>query len=258
MIANYHTHTWRCLHASGTEREYVEAAIRGGLSILGFSDHAPTPYEGDYKAGFKMTMDQLEDYADTVLALKREYAGDIEIRLGLEAEYYPKYWEPFLEACRTCQIEYLLLGQHILGDGIDEPYCGYPSGSEEDLARYVEQTTEAMDTGLFTYFAHPDLFFFTGGQEFYKRQMRILCERTAEHHIPLEINMLGIETNRNYPNPIFWKIAGETGNTAIIGSDAHSAENVVNPEAFRKAQEIARENGLPVIDTVPITNLNGK
>ena len=33
MIANYHTHTWRCRHADGTEREYVERAIEGGLKI---------------------------------------------------------------------------------------------------------------------------------------------------------------------------------------------------------------------------------
>ena len=34
MIANYHTHTWRCRHADGTEREYVEKAINAGLKIL--------------------------------------------------------------------------------------------------------------------------------------------------------------------------------------------------------------------------------
>ena len=44
MIANYHTHTWRCRYANGTEREYVERAIEGGLKILGFSDHSPYPF----------------------------------------------------------------------------------------------------------------------------------------------------------------------------------------------------------------------
>ena len=73
MIANYHTHTWRCKHASGTEREYVESAIRGGLKILGFSDHTPMPYDGDYVSPVKMTMDQLEDYVNTILQLKEEY-----------------------------------------------------------------------------------------------------------------------------------------------------------------------------------------
>ena len=48
MIANYHTHTWRCRHADGTEREYVETAIEAGLKILGFSDHTPQVYPGGY------------------------------------------------------------------------------------------------------------------------------------------------------------------------------------------------------------------
>ena len=34
MIANYHTHTWRCRHADGTEREYVETAIEAGIIRL--------------------------------------------------------------------------------------------------------------------------------------------------------------------------------------------------------------------------------
>ena len=41
MLANYHTHTKRCNHALGEDREYVEAAIKAGLKVLGFSDHCP-------------------------------------------------------------------------------------------------------------------------------------------------------------------------------------------------------------------------
>lgn len=43
MIANYHTHTWRCMHAEGAEEAYVRQAIRRGLHTLGFSDHTPYP-----------------------------------------------------------------------------------------------------------------------------------------------------------------------------------------------------------------------
>ena len=93
MYANYHTHTWRCKHASGTEREYIENAIRGGLKILGFSDHTPIPFEGGYVSDHRMEMDLLEDYVTTITALKEEYARDIEIHLGLEFEYAPKYLE---------------------------------------------------------------------------------------------------------------------------------------------------------------------
>ena len=105
MIANYHTHTWRCLRASGTEREYVENAIRGGLRILGFSDHTPMPYPDGYVSNVKMLPDQLEDYVDTVLKLKQEYRNDIEIRLGLEVEYYPALFEALLELVRPYPME---------------------------------------------------------------------------------------------------------------------------------------------------------
>lgn len=71
MIANYHTHTWRCRHADGTEREYVECAIEGGLKILGFSDHSPYPFPDGYDSGMRMRLDQVEGYVDTVLALKK-------------------------------------------------------------------------------------------------------------------------------------------------------------------------------------------
>ena len=38
MKVNYHTHTSRCGHATGTDEQYVCAAIRQGFDELGFSD----------------------------------------------------------------------------------------------------------------------------------------------------------------------------------------------------------------------------
>lgn len=37
MLHNYHAHTARCKHASGTDREYVEQAILGGVKTLGLN-----------------------------------------------------------------------------------------------------------------------------------------------------------------------------------------------------------------------------
>lgn len=67
MIANYHTHTWRCHHASGSEREYVERAIEGGFRILGFADHSPYLFPDGYVSGHRMLPSQFEDYV-TVLS----------------------------------------------------------------------------------------------------------------------------------------------------------------------------------------------
>ena len=34
---NFHSHTVRCQHAVGEEREYVEEAIKEGFEVIGFS-----------------------------------------------------------------------------------------------------------------------------------------------------------------------------------------------------------------------------
>ena len=89
MLYNYHTHTTRCGHAFGTEREYVEAALKAGLKTLGFSDHTAYDFLGRPLRDRPMRMkpEELPEYADTVRSLAKEYTGRIEIELGVEAEY---------------------------------------------------------------------------------------------------------------------------------------------------------------------------
>ena len=40
---NLHSHTFRCGHATGTDEEFVEAAIKAGFKELGFTDHVMLP-----------------------------------------------------------------------------------------------------------------------------------------------------------------------------------------------------------------------
>ena len=252
MIANYHTHTWRCLHATGTEREYVENAIQGGLQILGFSDHTPMPYPNGYVSPLKMRLDQLEDYVTTVHSLKKEYENDIQILLGLEVEYYPAYFHNLLTITRAYPFDYFLLAQHFLGNEINDVNSALPTQSEVALKRYCMQCLEALETGCFTYLAHPDLFYFVGDDAVYEHHMRMLCQGAKELNIPLEINFLGIWDHRHYPNLKFWEIAGQVQNTVVFGADAHQPEKVWNPQALKTAKNIVNTFHLHLTDTVTL------
>ena len=108
MIANYHSHTTRCRHAEGTEREYIERALQGGLKILGFSDHTPYLFPGDYYSNFRMFPDQLPDYVETLEKLRREYKDRIELHIGLEVEFYPHLFGKLMD--------YLKLGLYEVKD----------------------------------------------------------------------------------------------------------------------------------------------
>ena len=107
MIANYHTHTYRCGHAQGEEREYVQQAIAGGIKLLGFSDHTPYDFFDSQPRNRPMRMmpEELPDYAESVRALAGEFRDRIEIHLGVEAEYYPRYFPRLLELLRENGVE---------------------------------------------------------------------------------------------------------------------------------------------------------
>ncbi len=252
MTANYHTHTWRCRHAAGTEREYVEAAIENGLKILGFSDHTPYPYPAEYVSGMRMRTDQLEDYVDTVLALKEEYRKDIEIYLGLEVEYYSEYFPKLLSLVKGYPVEYFLLGQHCIGCEIDGDWAGKATDDPQILRNYCAQTAEAMETGHFTYFAHPDLIRFTGDNGIYEEEMRGLCRKANSLHMPLEINLLGLGEDRPYPDRRFWKIAGEENCQVVLGLDAHDPKAFACPEVVRAAEDMVSRYGLRLQETVEL------
>ena len=252
MKANYHTHTWRCNHAQGTEEEYVREALDKGLEILGFSDHTPYCFPGDYDSHFRMRPEQLGDYVSTVLSLRERYGNQIEIHLGVEMEYYPRFFREQVEILKDHPIAYMLLGQHFLGDEMGEPYCGRPTAEEAMLAGYCDQVCQGMNTGLFTYLAHPDLLHFVGDEKIYNRHMRRLCREAKSCGMALELNLLGVKENRQYPNPRFWALAAEEGCRVILGSDAHKPWLIRDPEAEEKALGIVAEYGLDLADTVAL------
>ncbi len=248
MLANYHTHTPRCSHADGSEREYVEQAIRAGYAELGFSDHSPYLFDGEYRSRIRMLPEQLGDYCAVLQALQKEYADRIRLRIGLECEFYPRFFGDLVSFLRDYPVSYLILGQHALRNELDGPWTGRPTAEEADLVQYCRQTTEAMETGLFTYFAHPDIINFVGDRAVYDRHIRALCRRARDLEIPLEINLLGMQEGKQYPNPVFWRIAGEEGCTAVLGADAHSPDAVRNDEYEARARALADRFGVQILE----------
>lgn len=255
MEYNLHTHTKRCNHAIGDDREYVENAIKAGIKVLGFSDHCPQFFNyNDYYSYFRMLPEQAEDYVNSIKSLAKEYEKDIKILLGFEAEYYPAIYNELIDYCSKLGIDYLLLGQHLIGNEYDEDdfYKGKRCG-EDFLTQYVNQVIEGLEKGSFTYLAHPDLVDYNGGESHYIKEITRLCKRTKELDIPLEVNMLGLFNNRCYPNKKFWEIAGKIGNKTVIGYDAHTPDFLLKKDVYSKALDILLKNNLTPLKFEEIT-----
>ncbi len=255
-MKNYHTHTTRCGHATGTDAAYVKAALKAGYTELGFSDHSPMifPNPDEYYSNFRMKVEDAADYARSVRALQEEYKDEIKIFLGFELEYYPELFEETEQFLSQFDYDFLILGQHFIGNEYEEGASYNGSASDNPLLfdRYISQTLDGLATGKFLYLAHPDLFNWTGDEKTYINKMTYFCREIKKLGIPIEFNMLGFYDNRNYPDKRFWKIAAEVGNDVVIGIDAHT------PTAFRRklllkiAQKYLSDLGITPLDGLKI------
>lgn len=254
MKANYHTHTSRCGHAEGTDEQYVLAAIGAGYDTLGFSDHVPYPY----KSGFtnprvRMTVDKLPGYLESVRSLRDKYEDKIRILAGFECEYFPEYMGWLADMKAEMGLDYLILGNHYeLSDEGGMYYGHCKTGAQ--LARYVDNTIRGMETGLFAYLAHPDLFMRAYGRfdDDARAAAKDLAKACKALNLPMEYNVhdrfIAYMTHRvSYPHPEFFDIAAGEGVKILIGVDAHEPEELSNPEQWDRAMmEIERFSDLHI------------
>lgn len=152
----FHVHGHRCKHASEErEVEYIQKAIELGAKEIVFTDHAPFP---ENPFNYRMTMEELKEYTETLQALKCQYTGLIEVKIGLEMEYASLYLDYYRELKERWKMDILLLGQHfsLLPDG---KYT-FDLVNKSDEAQYLAQgILEGMESGLFEVVAHPDQIF---------------------------------------------------------------------------------------------------
>lgn len=254
---NYHTHTYRCMHAGGSDEEYVLAAIKGGYEEIGFSDHSPWRYDSDFVAHMRMSLSQFDDYNSSIMTLKEKYKDQISIKIGLECEYFPKYMKWLKQFVKEKQLDYIIFGNHYRESDELRIYYGNACIDDDELRNYVDDAIEGMKTGLYAYLCHPDLFMRSGRKfdDTTREQCYRLCEAAKKYQIPLEYNGAGLEFNmlhrvEEYPHHEFWKIAKEVGNTAIIGIDAHTPRALANPTYYKQALHNLETIGISLTDTI--------
>ena len=256
MNYNYHTHTTRCGHASGTEREYIERAVANGVRYMGFSDHATFVFPDGFESHYRVPLAQAPDYFETISALREEYKDRIDIKIGFEMEYYPAHFDAMLKLVKELGAEYLILGQHFIGN--EHPNGRHTYGrndSAADLKEYVDCVVKGIQSGAFTYVAHPDVFSFVGDDAVYKTEMRRICEASKACSIPLEINFLGIREGRRYPTSLFWEVAGEVGCPVTFGFDAHEIAAAYDGESLKVAEEMVEKYGLNYVGKPEVREL---
>jgi histidinol-phosphatase (PHP family) len=75
-----------------------------------------------------------------------------------------------------------------------------------------------------------------------------------EKEMPIEINLLGLSSGRNYPSEKFFSIAREYDLPVILGCDAHSPDRVADKDEIARAKEFAARAGIRLVDDVRVVD----
>lgn len=250
LNADFHTHT-SCCDGRNTPREMVEAAYAMGLTDYGVSGHAYFPYGWD--GG--MTDETFEKYKKTLYALREEYAGRMNLYIGIELDILgPIQVAEYAIGSVHCIPKD---GEYVMVDDTDETLTDAVSrlwgGDWYALVRdYYELEATLYEKTKCDWVGHFDLItkFNQDYKHFDERKKEYLEPALAAMRklnglgLPFEINTGAMSRGYRkepYPPVSLLKELHNMGGRIVINSDSHRSDTICYQ--FNTAVELAKACG---------------
>jgi histidinol-phosphatase (PHP family) len=238
-----HMHTPLCKHAEGEPEEYAEIALQRGLKGIVFTCHSPMP--DNWWPEVRMDVDQLDAYVAMVRRAADVYAGRVEVRMGMEMDFFPgmEWWVERLN--ERFEFHHVLGSVHFFGRAYKERY--FHGDLLAFQKTYFTHVAESAETGLFDTVAHPDLVknLHAGLWQFELLEEHIAgcLDRIARTGVAMELNTSGLnkaipEFN---PGPRMLRMMRERNIPVVLGSDSHTPRRVAAD--FDRALEAMKDAG---------------
>ncbi len=236
-LPSYHVHTTFC-DGKNTAEEMVLAAIKAGMTEIGFSAHSRMPYHTDWC----MTEAGEREYFETVTALKEKYKDKIRIYLGIEQDYYSvpvsypyDYIIGSVHSLKTPEGSIDVdLDEGEVRRNVEKYYNSDPYLYVENYFATVAKVYEVTGCDvighfdLVTKFIEKDPLFSTGHPRYVAARDKALTALLSTPAV-FEINTGAVSRGyRSEPYPemsVIEKIA-EIGKPFVINSDSHSANSI--------------------------------
>lgn len=132
-IFSYHTHSNFC-DGKATMEQVCQQALELKMSALAFTSHAPVPFANTYSLRFEKLMAYKEEFN----RLKALYGNDIELYLGLEADYIPGETVSFAEWKKILNLDFIIGSVHL----VKEPISGkkwFIDGAPENYEKGLKE-----------------------------------------------------------------------------------------------------------------------
>ncbi|MCI8329818.1 MAG: histidinol-phosphatase HisJ family protein [Oscillibacter sp.] len=252
-FCSVHTHSTMC-DGKNTLAEMARAAWAAGAASFGASGHSHTPIAED--AGGVLPVD-MTAYREEVLRLRAEYAGKMDVLLGIEldncadvtAEGFD-YWIGSVHRVRgndgkSCTVDW---SAELLARGCREQF----EGNSLMMAEYYYDEVRRMAARRPTILGHIDLItkfneklpLFDEEDPRYRAAALDALHEADPAETLLEINTGAMSRGYRrmpYPNLFLLREWRSMGGRIILTADAHSADAIVY--GYAQASALAREAG---------------
>ncbi len=227
-MVDLHNHTPLCNHAEGIPEEYIKNALKKGIKIYGFADHAPMEFDKKYRMGF----DDMKSYENEIKRLKEKYKDKIKILSGYEVDFTP---EKYLDR-RVLQadVDYLIGSVHFLDNwGFDNPEFikEWENRDVDDIyEEYFDKIEKMAKSGYFQIVGHIDLVKVFGHKP--KKPVTDIAKNAIKAikktDMAVEINTAGLRkpVKELYPGDELLEMIINEGIDITLSSDAHSPEQI--------------------------------
>jgi histidinol-phosphatase (PHP family) len=261
-LFNLHTHSRFC-DGKVEPEAYVKQAIELGYHTLGFSSHAPVPFENN----FSLKEDKMEEYFSTIRTLGEKYKSQINILLSMEIDFIPGITRDFSEFSQAGNLDYTIGGVHLVrnneieklwfidgskqetyDNGLQKLFNGNP---KKGVEAYYSQICEMVATQKPDIIAHLDKIkmhnknrYFTEEEGWYKDLVwKTLKFIAAESDCIIEVNTRGLYKKRSdtfFPGPAILEQIHHLKIPITLSSDAHQPQelNGYYDEALKLLKEI--------------------
>jgi len=267
MKVDYHLHTHYSYGENDFE-EYIKEAIELNFAEIGFSDHytlLPTRKEESYSLKNK----DIEKYIRELTGLQKKYQDRINIKIGIEIDYFPQNFRRVLTFLNRYPFDYYIVGIHYVEDFLfDSPISEeiWQRFSQEEIneiyKKYFDLVVKAITTDGFQILAHPDLIKKYNYKatidlsEFYKEIVKAL----KNTNITLEINQAGLRhpVHEIYPEEKLLRLALQNDVSLCINSDSHNIKHFVEQPRAATIEYIKKLNNGKKIRCSTFTKKNKK
>lgn len=223
-----HMHTPLCKHAWGEPEEYAAQGVKAGLKGIIFTCHCPMP-DGFWPT-VRMADSEFEAYLEMVDRAAKAFKGKLDVRLGLESEYFPGM-EGWIERLhKRADFDYILGGLHWQAR---DYLAKFETGTIEAFRKsYFNHLAASAETGLYDCLAHPDLVKNYHPDSWclaiVKGSISSSLDRIAATGVAMELNTSGLNKSYSEMNPgmEMLRMMADREIPIVIGSDAHRANRV--------------------------------